>query len=106
MGLWITLNEGSQSGLGAVACAAAAEPDSQVKLDDTGAQLLVWDWGGFIHSVAVSSGIASLTLCSGFVVKIPDCLYSPCYSMKVMFGSNSNFTFSVDSNSVYTLNCK
>lgn len=59
------LNERSQSGLaacGGVASAAAAELASQVRLGDTGAQLLVLEWGSFTSSVAVSSGIASLGL--------------------------------------------
>lgn len=65
------LNGRSQSGLaacGAVASAAAAEPNSQVKLADTGAQLLVLEWGSFISSVAVSSGIISFGLSFGFML--------------------------------------
>lgn len=46
---------------GAVASAAAAELDSQVKLDYTRAQLLL-GWRSFICSVAVVSGIINLAL--------------------------------------------
>lgn len=71
-----------------MASAAAAEPDSQVKLGHPEAQLLALEWGSFIGSVAVRSGIVSLGLSFwAYVVKISDHLYSPFYSMKVMFCS-------------------
>ncbi|XP_009984159.1 PREDICTED: uncharacterized protein LOC104378761 [Tauraco erythrolophus] len=63
----IRLNERSQSGLAAcdaLAGAATAELDNQVKLGDTRAQLLVLEWGGFISSVAVSSGIETFHITS------------------------------------------
>lgn len=47
---------------GAVASAAAAELDSQVKLSDNRAQLLLLGWRSFICSVAVVSGVINLVL--------------------------------------------
>nr|XP_013813163.1 PREDICTED: uncharacterized protein LOC106496950 [Apteryx mantelli mantelli] len=64
-GIVDTLSDRSQSNLaacGAVTSAAVAKLDSQVKLDDTRAQLLLLEWRSFVSSVDFSSGIVSLAL--------------------------------------------